>query len=130
MAAVAAADSAAEATAATAVAAATEAAAATTGAGATEGATAIVPSADAQWGASSFPDSDVDDVDEDANDDVVEGGGGGALPAKSLLSSGEAHRQGSDHAVPRHQTPTSSTSADSAGAKTMTFPPTRPSRFP
>jgi hypothetical protein len=81
MAAVAAADSAAEATAATAVAAATEAAAATKGAGATEGAAATAPSADAQQGASSFPDSDVDDVD----DNVAVGGVGGRPPHKVIV---------------------------------------------
>ena len=63
MAAVVAADSAAKTTV-TAVAVAIEAAAATKGAGATEGAAATAPSADVQWGVSSFSDSDLDDVDD------------------------------------------------------------------
>ena len=85
MEAVAAADSAAEATAATAVAAATE--------GGKEGsgsnrAVATAPSADAQWGASLFPDSNVEDVDDDDdadNGDVAVGGVGGRPPRKVVV---------------------------------------------
>jgi len=85
MAAVAAADSAAEKTAATAVAAATEAAAATKRAGAIEGVAAIAPLTDAQRRASSFADSVVNDIDDNNNDNVAVGGGGGCPPHKVVI---------------------------------------------